>query len=113
MIDNRDTTFVKDGKTYMITKRGLFYIEGYHLVETEILRLARRSRTRSRRPLLGRHHGRLHWDLSVPQLADLYARAVDIRGRCLGWRRYRNGRGVCRRDILLRIGMDQGYRLVG
>ena len=31
----RDTTFIKDGKTYSITKRGLLYIEGYRLVETE------------------------------------------------------------------------------
>ena len=35
MIDKRDATFVKDGKTNVITKRGLFYIEGYHLVETK------------------------------------------------------------------------------
>lgn len=31
----RETTFVKDGKTNVITKRGLLYIEGYHLVQTE------------------------------------------------------------------------------
>lgn len=31
----RDTTFIKDGETNVITKRGLLYIEGYHLVETK------------------------------------------------------------------------------
>ena len=31
----RETTFVKDGETNVITKRGLLYIEGYHLVETK------------------------------------------------------------------------------
>jgi antibiotic biosynthesis monooxygenase (ABM) superfamily enzyme len=31
----RETTFVKDGETYVITKRGLLYIEGYHLIETK------------------------------------------------------------------------------
>lgn len=35
MIDRQDTTFIKDGETNVITKRGLFYIEGYHLVETK------------------------------------------------------------------------------
>ena len=35
MIDRQDTVFVKNSETNVITKRGLFYIEGYHLVETE------------------------------------------------------------------------------
>ena len=35
MIDRQDTTFIKDGETNVITKRGLLYIEGYHLVETK------------------------------------------------------------------------------
>ena len=35
MIDRKDTTFIKDGETNVITKRGLLYIEGYHLVETK------------------------------------------------------------------------------
>ena len=33
MVDRQDTTFIKDGETNVITKRGLLYIEGYHLVE--------------------------------------------------------------------------------
>ena len=34
-MNKKAATFIKDGETYTVTKRGLFFIEGYRLVETE------------------------------------------------------------------------------